>query len=357
MIVTVTLGVLCVILAYLSKFRNTRWGLKGAFFLIFIFLAFRYDFGNDYRAYFYNFIDINRYNNIDFFDEYFHAEVGWIILNRLFGAFGFFAMIAMLALFNSIVYYRFFNRYLPVKYRWFAMFIYIFDPGFMLLHATAIRQSVAISIFVIALDFLYKKKAIQYFALIGLASVFHTSAIILLPAYLLNFFNWKINKINATIFILIFLSLFFMPVSFMPFLNDFISNYFERYESYQSAGVVGSGLGVAFLFVLFIVVLYYAPFQEKRRDLVFKITIIGFMFIPLSLLIQLIGRIGMYFAPATMITYPIILTNIDKYKNKLIFAGSLIFMTLYTFIQFFYSELWRDAFGTYHTIFSSDKIY
>lgn len=51
MIVTTLLGIITVILAYLAKYKNVQLGLKTSFILILIFLALRYNFGNDYKKY------------------------------------------------------------------------------------------------------------------------------------------------------------------------------------------------------------------------------------------------------------------------------------------------------------------
>jgi hypothetical protein len=120
---------------------------------------------------------------------------------------------------------------------------------------------------------------------------------------------------------------------------------------------VGSGLGVLFFTLLFVLTIYYERFQNKQTGLVFKIAIISFMFIPLGLLVQLIGRVAMYFAPATIIAYPVIALYIKKPINKIIFVLTLILFTTFTFYSFFSSETWSDAFGNYTTIFSADKFY
>jgi hypothetical protein len=79
------------------------------------------------------------------------------------------------------------------------------------------------------------------------------------------------------------------------------------------------------------------------------------MLMPLNLAILLIGRIGMYFSPATLVVYPIILRNLKKPISRTIFITIILIFTTYKFFQFFYSDIWKDAFGTYQTIFSAPK--
>jgi hypothetical protein len=348
MIVTIILGLFSVLFAYLAKYKNTQWGLKISFTLIFLFLALRYNFGNDYETYLNAFIDIT-----------YHGEPGWVFLNWIFrslGPLGFFAMTAGLALFNCAIYYRFIKKYVPVGYYWLAIFLYIFYPDFMLINSSAMRQSIAIALFVFSLDYLCKKDAIRYFLCIGLASTFHLSALILLPVFLLALFNRNNYKFNGAIFISIYISLFIFGESLSLYIKKFVSIFFEKYEVYTTdTGVYSTGLGFVFLFAMLMLTLYFARLQNKEIGLVFKIAIISFMLMPLNLAILLIGRIGMYFSPATLVVYPIILRNLKKPISRTIFITIILIFTTYKFFQFFYSDIWKDAFGTYQTIFSAPK--
>lgn len=351
------LNIIVVLFAYLARYRRTKFGLKVSFFIIFLFLALRYDYGNDYSGYLRHFLTINQYAWIDYFGKSLHFEPGWTFLCRLFEPLGFFAMMAVLALFNCVVYYRFIKKYVPPAYYWFAVFLYVFTPGFMLVHSSAMRQSVAITLFIFSIDYLYKKDAIRYFLCVGLASLFHNSALILLPVYFLGLFNWKINEITAISIFSFFLVLFMFGELFKSYLCLFISAYFEKYEIYQGGVEIGTGLGLAFYSILFALVLYYERFQIREIALLFKIAMFGYFILPLGLLIIMIGRVGFYFYPTTLAVFPIILLNIKNPVPRKLILALLIFMTLYLFYKFFQSDTWSVAFGTYQTIFSSPAIY
>lgn len=357
MIATIIMGISAILFAYLSQYKHFENGLKISFSIICLFLALRYNFGNDYAAYLNRFIEINNYTNFDFFDKTIHVEPGWIILCRIFEPFGFFAMIATLALVNCIVYYRFIKKYVAVENYWLAVFLYLFNPAFMLTHASAMRQSLAIAIFIFSLDYLYNKDLIRYFLCIGTAWFFHTSAAILFPIFLIGFFNWNINKAGIAVFISIFLSLFIFSQSIMPYMNQLISMYFDQYEIYENAGFVSSGVGVLMISSFFILLLHFERFQTKQVALVFKVAVIGFIFIPLSLLIQILGRMGMYFEIVTIIVYPVVYASFKRVELRKVFVSSLVFLTIFSFVQFFQNPTYRDAFSTYKTIFSAPKLY
>jgi len=358
MIITTIMGILAVFFAYLVN-KNVKNGLRISFSIIFIFLGLRYNFGNDYQAYLNSFIGINSYNRIDFFDETVRLEPGWVFLCRLFKPLGFFIFVIALALINCIIYYHFIKKYVPVKYYWLAVFLYIFNPEFMLVHTSAMRQSVSIGLFIFSLDYLFKKDAIRYFLCVGIAWLFHSSSLILIPVFFLRLLKWKINKAYIPIYISILILLFIFGNFFQLYLNQFVNNYFLQYEIYHDIGGsgIGTGLGLLYLSIPFTLLLYYESFQKKEISLLFKISIFSFVFVPLSLMLLIITRIGMFFLPSTIIAYPIIQSSLKKPNSKTIFFVSLIFMTLYNYFQFFQSATYKTHFATYQTVFSAPNWY
>lgn len=357
MAATLILGIISVLFAFLSKYKETKWGLIASFTLIFLFLAFRYNFGNDYMGYLEGFNKVNSYGEINYFGKYYNYEIGWLVLIRLFQRLGFFTMVGFLAFLNCIIYYRFIKKYVDVRYYWLAVFIYVFDPQFMLIQASAMRQSLAIGIFLFSIDYIYKKDLIRFAVCIGIASLFHSSALILLPVYLLGYINVKVNKFTGIALFGIFISLFLFPSIFTIYVNSIVTSYFKKYEIYQGpAETIGTGLGVLYLSGMFLLVLFFDKFQRNQNALLFKIAVISFMFIPLSLMVTLISRVGMYFTPSIIVTYPRIFKTINS-GYKTIFIISFFLMTCYIFFTFFNSELWRTSYGTYRTIFSVEPLF
>jgi len=357
MITVAIFNIFVVLFAFLDRYKGMKFGLKGSFFLIFIFLALRYGFGNDYHEYLSSFIDINNYYAINYFAKDLFNEAGWLLLCRLFSPFGFFVMVAFLAIFNCLVFYHFIKKYVPPAYHWFAVFLYVFNPYFMLVHSSAMRQSIAINIFIYSIDFIYMKDAIRYYLCIGLAILFHASAVVLLPVYFFGLFNWKIGKFSAFIIFSAFLSLFGVSKFLLPYLEQIVSTYFVKYELYLGPEKIGTGLGIIFNIGVFLLLLFYLQNQKKDTTLVFKIAIISYFCLPIGLIMMMIGRIDMYFAPATLAALPIILMSIQNRLLKLTFGVLLIFMTVFSFYIFFKSEIYGEAFSTYRTIFTAPEIY
>ena len=325
-----------------------------SFIILFIFLAIRFNFGNDYKEYYEDFFILNRYTSINYFNESFSYEPGWLFLCRVFQSVGFFGMVMFLALFNCVVYYKFIRLWVPAQYWWLAVFIYVFNPDFMLIHASAMRQSVAISFFLISIPYIYKRDIIRCSLCIAMAWLFHASSIVLLPVYLIGLSKGKINKTWAVVIFTVFLSLFLYGNLFLPSVNLLISGYFERYEVYQVTKVgLNAGFGVFLFSILLIFTLYFSREQANENSLLFKLAILSFMFIPMGLFIILISRIGMYFTPTTIAVYPIIVSHIKKPTIRMLFSIFVVLFTLYAFSIFFNSPVFKKTYENYHTIFSA----
>jgi hypothetical protein len=212
-------------------------------------------------------------------------------------------------------------------------------------------------LFVVSIPFLLEKNALGYFLCIGIASLFHRSALILLPVFLLAYANWRINVLGVILIAAVFVSLFFLNEQITPCVSHFIEVYFEDYKTYEGKSNLGSGLGLIYSFGLLFLTLYFERFQERSLALIFKLAVLSFMFIPLGFVIHLIGRVGWYFGATTIIVFPFILMSLQKYSFRVFFVIALLFMTLYSFVIFFSSEGWSDYYSIYHSVFSAPEYF
>jgi len=358
MIVVIAINCLAVFFAWLESAGIFKQGLKLALFTVFIFLAMRYNYGNDYMGYYEMFHDINNLNALGFDLQDISKELGWATLNRIFAPFGFFAMVAFLAAFSCIILYRFIKNYVPREYYWFAIFFYVFQPYNMLVFSTAMRQAVSISIFLLAIDFIVKKQPIRYLIAIFIATLFHRSAYFLFPFVLLGYFNWKISYAQILPILVLFLvPIFFLKETFAT-LSFILTNYLDTYKGYVnfSDSTVDIGIGFLIIVAINLVIINYARKQENQNGILFKIAIISFLMVPLSFSISMIGRLNFYLQPVSMAVYPIVFKNINRKEMKLLYCGILCAFTLLQFFLFFRSDVWGLSFGQYHTILSAPVV-
>jgi len=368
--------------------------------VIFVFLALRYDYGNDYMGYLEGFEGITLWEGSQISLTGEKWEPGWVLLHIVFRPFGFFALVAFTSLLTCIAFYRFIRNFVPARFQWFAVFLYVFDPYLFLVPASAMRQNVGIILFLFAIEFLCKKKRhiVIYLILAIAAATFHKTAYVLLPLVLLAFINVKINKGVASIVALLFASMFFFGNEMFGYVNILVEMFVPKYANYMlgSGRRLNTGVGFAYAMFQLISILYYVGmevseqaeespgFQEqqhsnhladeqeqyllpiepyaafpdlKARRLLYKIAIMTFMFTPLALQVGMLGRVNMYFAPVLIAVFPIILCATKDAFFYVIFLYSLIGFTLFRFLTFFLSPVWRNKFGTYQTIFSELNLY
>jgi hypothetical protein len=354
-VTTIVIGIVAVFLAWLESSKKDKNGLMLSLFVIFVFLALRYDFGNDYMNYLNSFLEINQYRSLDFsaFVEPAY-EFGWVFINRIFAPLGFFIMTAALAAFTCFVLYRFIKKYVPQEYYWFAIFLFVFQPYNMLVTSSAMRQEVAVMLFLLAIDFLYTKKFIHFLLMVFLATLFHTSAYFLLLLVLLNIVNWRITIPSIVAILIIFTIPLAFPEQLQSEFTSLIINYLSIYEIY-TVDTLFESLGLGFLInvVIMLVVLYYAPEQKNENLLLFKIAIITYLIVSLDVSIHMIGRLNQYLQLVFMAIFPVVFLSIKKDFLRLSFIAIIVFFTLYQFHAFFQSDVWREYFIDYQTIFSA----
>jgi hypothetical protein len=219
------------------------------------------------------------------------------------------------------------------------------------------RQTIAIGLFLFAIDYINKIDAIRYGLCIGLASLFHSSALVLLPVYLLGVLDWTFNKKTAIFLFTVYLLSFVLSQSFLPMINILVSSFFVRYQEYEGVTEIGTGLGLILNSALFFLVLYYTDLQNNKASIFFKILIISYLFIPLSLDLSMLGRASMYFWPSMIVVFPMTLSNIKNPIFKTIVLGVIVTLTIYGFNEFFNSEIYGSSYKTYKTIFSATELY
>lgn len=354
---TIILGLISTYFAYLSRYKKYNWGLKLSFVLIFLFLALRFNFGNDYQAYLMRF-DLYKSEKISYdLFSYDFFEPGWILLNWLFKKLGFFSMNFFLAFLSSIIYYRFIVKYVLPKYYWLAVFFYVFNINLLLIQLSAMRQTIAIILFVFSIDFLNENKMLKYILCIVLASFFHYSSILLLALFFLILYKKKIGTYGTFVIFLFYLFIIFGSNIFAPYINNFVRLFYTKYEFYQEKGTINSGLGYVYYSIILILILYLEKRQNKEVRLVSKIAILSILLIPLSQVLDIMGRFYIYLAPASIVAYPNLISEIQKPLNKIIICTIMCAFTLFQFFQFFYSDVYNEYYMNYNTIFLSPKWY
>lgn len=247
----------------------------------------------------------------DFSDTYMNYEIGYIILNKVFKTlissdtqlfilFTSFLSIAPIA----YIFYKYSNNI--VFSFWVFTSLQIYHFGF-----SGIRQAIAIAICFLSFHYIVQKKIPIFLALVLLASTFHTSAILFLPAY------WVYHKFDLTPkrLIISLMGLLFV-VFFVKSIAVEIVTFLFGGEKYVSA-LDSSGAPSYNLLILFFVVLFWTYMSDnyqlaKLRSFV----LLAVAFQALGIISAYATRIGYYYYIFFPLVIPLAIDTSKRISNK-----------------------------------------
>ena len=350
-VTVVFLLLLC--LTYLESRNILKNGMLIAFCFVGLFFSFRYDYGNDYSNYLRIFDDISEYDSIkECLDS---REIGWTLLNYIFKWGGYQFILFLHSAILLIIYYGLIRKYIPKKYWWLGVFILFFNPIFFLLDLSMLRQSLAITLFVKAIDYSLDKKII-YASIVSLIGVsFHFSAIVGIPfIFLVRYIPLLKPKYVVGGMVLLLIALSMIPdivdkVAFLISENESIS---EKYGNYHTEGKLGSGMGVMLQYMFLLPIVSRKEKTGNVNVVLICLYLVSFMFIPLSEKMVLYGRLSAYFNIFSIILVPRLLYICKSVYIKYFTLLCVLFYIIYSYVTFFYSETYGYAYITYQSVLS-----
>lgn len=279
-------------------------------FLIILLSAIRFDVGWDYQGYF---SALFPYPDIETFERFEPgSELIFIIANYLQyppTAFILFSIFTYIVVFHALIKYT--------KNPLVAIVVYI--SFFYLNSLGVIRQGLAVAIIIEAIHFLLEKKYIKYIALVMIACLFHSSAIITILFVLIFKIVNKKTIIPFIVISFVFISLSFKIITdkLLPFYSSYILNSSE----YQ-----GGSLMRLFMLLLNIILLCrcfkYKSINNYRLS---AICCIGTIF-PFILGSHIGNRIAEYFYLCLVYLIPALMINL---KNQFRNLSLLIFYSYF----------------------------
>ncbi len=357
MIGSLFFNIYALILSLLGSKRGRSIYFLIALVAIFVFLAIRYDYGNDlptYRGLFesYEFVDL-----ADIVAEKDSVyEIGYRVLNKAFSPLGFSVLLSFCAFLSMWGYYYFARKAVDGPYLFFALFILVFNPNLVLTQSSAVRQTIAISIFFLSSPFLVSRRLVPYLACCLLAMTFHFSAIVLLPFYFIispKPVEFKrLLPLIGLFFALVLYGRFFVGLA----INFALTALGLRYAGFYSSGVfklfeMGSGIRIYFSAIMMLVLMKLGEGCEGYKAVAIKAAVYAPIMLALGFGFPLAGRLSMYLEPFSAMAVPIAISRL-RYRSVKYLA--IIFYATYllaTYYAFFRDPIWRDSFATYTNIF------
>ncbi len=362
-----------IILILLSIVYDAKKGIKGykfsyiiTFLIITVVAGLRYKIGSDTLAYmdeYKYYPDIFHLTNYNYKDI--RDDVLWVVFCSLCKSISdsyFFMQFIHAFLINSVFFYFIYKN---TKYRFTAVFFY-YILGFLYFNTEILRESMAVSVFLISLSSFYKKKWVQYYILVTVATLFHSSALItfIFPLFIKIKFNkfFIISLITVTLLASVIWQLFNENIKYFFAISSIESkaNIYLTNELYQySLNGIIYGL-FAYVFTPLICVLYF----YKKNTGSSKQAPLIWLYISLGIFIIYNNTIFTRFQNYLFFPFIILLSNIfnnqetkkrDKLSQPFQFFALFLIILVTHYYNYFKLDITNntyiyDRYTPYHSI-------
>lgn len=230
----------------------------------------------------------------------------------------------------------------------FMSMILYYTVGAFTFQMTGLRQSLAMAILLLSVEFIKEKKLIRFIILVWLASLFHQSALCFLIAYPIA--NLKINFKN---FVLYFGVSVFMLV-YNNWVSDFLSNLFGYEGKFEIGEAVNDVMGGATVIGMLVLTLalcgiFYKRLteQDAHNKIFFNLTMLSLIIYVLRYVIRIFERVSFYYQFAFIILLPNAIEAIPDAKTRktvyfcAIFLACALFFYRYQIKPSYYGFFWK----------------
>ena len=240
-----------------------------------------------------------------------------------------------------------FNKNLKIFVAW-GVFFYLASQ--LALSMNIIRQASAVAIILYAYTFLVNKEYKYYFIWVAIASLFHTSALVGIPIYLLSKLKVSINRLLQ---IVILIAFFVFGESLFNYIIDLLMGYSSSFvylmkleDIYSSDLSIqkGLGLGILFYYIRYFVLIIYSKQLSKEYshlgfDVFYTISFIGMCTYSTTMNNMVLSRIMMYFTICTIVCLSMLMVYLYKKSQNQVNFLLLVGLTVLEVILTSYAVL------------------
>lgn len=247
-------------------------------------------------------------------------------------------LLIVTSIFIFIGYSKFIYKYSENKFISVYMFFTLMYFGFSL---SGIRQAMAGIMLLKSYEYIIKKNKIKFIIIVIIASLFHSTAILFLIAY-------PISKIKYSFkVLLISSSITATCYTIFPVILKVFMSIFYRYDYYQGSEYFNGQIRIASVLnlLIFLIIFAFASIVKynkcefdsckisileqnrlQERNSQMMLLLIGILIMFLSLKLNILDRVAMYFHVYSIIVLP---NSIQKIKNKKL-KVLIILLTIYS---------------------------
>jgi transmembrane protein EpsG len=291
--------------------------------ILIVFAGFRASsVGTDTNNYVDIFKNINLYKSIDMSSN---IEYLYIILNKIAYFFyeDYISLLTSIAIITVYFNIKVISK-LSINF-WLSIYTYIALGGYAFFFNGA-RQAIAVAIFGMAILQIYNKNLKRYIFWVFIASLFHLTALVMLPLYFLNFNKVSLKKSVVIGFLFTALITYFSII--LGFANDSI---IDRYSIYETRKASGGYILTLFYLINTICLVYLknriSILYLKKYNFFLNLCILHTL---IYIVVQFTGidinliRLASYFQLGFILIYPIIFKEFKIFKDifpRLLFLG------------------------------------
>lgn len=220
---------------------------------------------------------------------------------------------------------------------WTYVFLFLLDSF------STIRQAAAIAIIMWAVIYMQEKKMFPYVVACILASLFHSSALIMLPVYFIyHYGSWRMVLVGMIGFSFLFQIVISVLVD-----NDLYASYLKNENELEGGTLLRYFYIILYIF-LFLLSYKRQLVKENKR---FFTALLPAFFFPFLFGGHIGGRISSYFYVMFLFMIPQILS---KCSGKLRILSMLVLMTFFFAILYISQKQDKSPFTPYQSIFEVD---
>jgi hypothetical protein len=217
-----------------------------------------------------------------------------------------------------------------------SVFIYITLGGYVFFFNGA-RQAIAVAVFSMAILQIYNKNLKRYIFWVFIATLFHKTAMVMLPLYFLNLNKFSLKKSVAIGFM--FTALILSISTLLSLASDDVT---ARYSVYVDRGASGAYILTFFYFLNTIFLIYFKKrisiLHLKEYDFFLNLCVVHtLVYIAVQVTevdINLV-RLASYFQLGFILIYPIVFKEVKMFKE---FFPRLLFLGIHIFFYYVFLE-------------------
>jgi hypothetical protein len=284
--------------------------------------------GTDLIGYYYEYLNSELYLSLR------HNELGYSYFNHFFRNIDvnfqlYLSIIALITVFSISKLYLKFSHNIMLSY---YLFITL---GLFGMTLTGLRQSLAIMITIFAYTSLMENKRLKFFILVGLATLFHNSAIIFIVIYFIK--KIKITKRKGIVlYILTLLSFFIKDILITLVITISPERYIRKYLIVESG--VNPIVILVYVAIPIAVLLVWNrdSMEEKIKEstsIMILMSLINIVIYFIAIDIPMVSRFSYYFMIYNTILLPNVIESIKSKDTKFIAKGVCIILSLIMFLM------------------------